>query len=283
MTLIITHPGSAHLDDFLSCCLVVNKTGNVKKINRKEPNKAEIKDPAIWKLDVGECYDPEIKCFDHHQDGVHNECTLSLLLKSWGYWSIANDVYKWLKIVVINDTLGPKEVTRELEISFKAMGALNSFVERSILDLFNKQKEINKGSVLFSLMEIIGQNFFALIDEYTTVMEEVKGKIEYKIINGVQAVFCYKNLNHSSTLTRIVKDKLKERWPNLKGGITVYPNKRVNNTIALRRHDDDERVDFSRISQYEKVVYSHPNGFFLSMKRVTEEQLEQYIKDAIKK
>jgi len=132
-------------------------------------------------------------------------------------------------------------------------------------------------------MEIIGQNFFALIDEYTTVMEEVKVKLEYKIINGVQTVFCYKNLNQSSTLMRIIKDKMKEKWPNLRGGISVYPNKRIKGTIALRRYDDDERVDFSRISHYEKVVYSHPKGFFISVEQMTEKQLEQYITDAIKK
>jgi hypothetical protein len=283
MALIITHPGSAHLDDFLSCCLVVNKNGNIKKIKRKEPNKAEIKDPAIWKLDVGGMFDPDIKCFDHHQDGMDEECTLSLLLKNWGLWSIANEVHKWLKIVVINDTIGPKEITKQLKISFKAMGALNSFVERTILDFFNKQKEIEKESLLFSLMEIIGQNFFALIDEYTTIMGEVKEKLKYKIINGVQSILFYKNLNHSSTLIRIIKDKMKEKWPDLRGGIAVYPNKRVKGTLALKRFDDDERVDFSRISHYEKVVYSHPKGFFVSVRQMTEDQLVQYIKGAIKK
>lgn len=283
MALIITHPGSSHLDDFLSCCLVMNKSGNIKKIKRKEPDKAEIKDPAIWKLDVGESLDPEIKCFDHHQNGINEECTLSLLLKNWGLWLIANEVHNWLNIVVINDTLGPKEVTKQLKISFKSMGALHSFVERTLLDFFSKQNEIEKGSLLFSFMEMIGQNFFALIDEYTTVMEEVKEKIEYKTINGVQSIFCYKGLNHSSTLVRIIRDKMIEKWPNLKGGIAVYPNRRVKGTIALRRYDDDERVDFSRISHYEKVVYSHPKGFFISVRQMIEDQLVQYIKDSIKK
>jgi hypothetical protein len=197
MALIITHPGSAHLDDFLSCCLVVNKIGNIKKIKRKEPTKAEIKDPAIWKLDVGERLDPEIKCFDHHQDSMSEECTLSLLLKYWGMWSIANEVHNWLNIVVINDTRGPKEVTKQLKISFKAMGALDSFVERTILDFFKKQNEIEKGSLLFSFMEMVGKNFFALINEYTTVMGEVNKKLKYKTINGVQSIFCYKDLVRS--------------------------------------------------------------------------------------
>ena len=282
MALIITHPGSAHLDDFLSCCLVVNKSGNIKKIKRKEPDKAEIKDPAIWKLDVGERHDPEIKCFDHHQDGMNEECTLSLLLKNWSLWSIANEVHKWLNIVIINDTRGPKEVTKELRISFKALGALDSFTERTILDFFKKQNEIVKGSLLFSLMEMVGKNFFALIDEYNTVMGVVNEKLKFKTIKGVQSIFCYEGLNHSSTLLRIIKDKMVEKWPKLKGGIAVYPNKRVKDTIALRRYDDDERVDFSRISHYEKVVYSHPKGFFISVKQMTEDQLERYIKGAIK-
>ena len=152
MALIITHPGSSHLDDFLSCCLVVSRSGNIKKIKRKEPDLGEIKNPIIWKLDVGEIHDSDLKCFDHHQAGMDEECTLSLLLKNWELWSVANNIHNWLKIVVIKDTLGPKEVTKQLEISFKAMGALDSFVERSVLNFFNKQKEIVKGSFLFSLM-----------------------------------------------------------------------------------------------------------------------------------
>lgn len=281
MVLIITHPGSAHLDDFLSCCLVIAKSGNVKKVKRKEPNKGEIKDPAIWKLDVGEKHDPDAKCFDHHQDEIDNDCTLSLLLKKWDFWSIASEVHKWLNIVVINDTIGPEEITKQLRISYKAMGALDSFVERTILDEFKKQKEIKRGSILFSLMEMIGQNFFILIDEYNKIMKEMREKLEYKSIKGVQSIFCYKGLKHSSTLTRIIRDRMRERWPYMRGGIAVYPNKRVKDTIAIRRYDNDERVDFSRIANHDKVVYVHPKGFFISVEQMPEDQLEQYIKDAI--
>jgi len=281
MAIIITHPGSAHLDDFLSCCLVINNSGIIKKIKRREPNKPEIKDPNIWKLDVGEMHDPKIKCFDHHQDNMKDECTLSLLLKHWGIWSNANEVHKWLKIVVLNDTKGPKAVTREIKISFKSMGLLNSFVERTILDLFRTASVIKKGSVLFSVMEIIGQRFFALVDEYFTVMEEIKGKIEYHIIKDVPIISCYKDLKHSESLVGILKDKMSERWPDLKGGIAIYPNKRVKGTIALKRMQDDQRVDFTRISNNKKVVYCHPDGFFISVEQMSDDELETYIKDAI--
>ena len=82
-------------------------------------------------------------------------------------------------------------------------------------------------------------------------------------------------------MVRIIKDKMKEKWPNVRGGVAVYPNKRVEGTLALKRFDNDERVDFSRISNYEKVVYSHPQGFFISVEQMTEDQLEQYVRDSI--
>ena len=46
----------------------------------------------------------------------------------------------------------------------------------------------------------------------------------------------------------------------------------------MRRYDNDKRVDFSRIANHDKVVYVHPNGFFISVEQMSEDQLEQYIK-----
>ena len=282
MAIIITHSGSAHLDDFLSCCLVMNKFVNITKIKRKEPNTSEINDPTIWKLDVGEKYDPKLKCYDHHQDDIVDDCTLSLLLKDWGIWSIANEVHNWLDIVIMNDTRGPIAVKKKLRINSKAMGFLDSFVERTILDYFKEKEEITKESFLFSLMEIIGQNFFELIELYATIIKQADEKLEYKMIKGVQTIFFYRDLEHSSTLTRIIRDKMRENWPKESGGIAVYPNKRVKGSIAIKRFDNDKRVDFSRISHYKKVIYSHPKGFFISVEKMTQDHLEQYIKDAIK-
>ncbi|MBY8982655.1 MAG: MYG1 family protein [Candidatus Lokiarchaeota archaeon] len=109
MTIIITHPGSAHLDDFLSCCLVMYKYKDVDEIRRKEPLRVDINDPNIWVLDVGEKHDPNLKCFDHHQNDIEDS-TLSLLLKDWNYWEKAKKVYKWLEVSVLLDARGPKEV-----------------------------------------------------------------------------------------------------------------------------------------------------------------------------
>ena len=67
MSRIITHPGTAHRDDFLSISLVLAKDSEVTVIERREPSLAEIKDSNIWVLDVGRTLDSQLRAFDHHQ------------------------------------------------------------------------------------------------------------------------------------------------------------------------------------------------------------------------
>ena len=67
MTIIITHPGSAHLDDFLSMCLVLYRAEDIEKVHRREPTQEEINDLSIWKLDVDDMHEPDLNCYEHHQ------------------------------------------------------------------------------------------------------------------------------------------------------------------------------------------------------------------------
>ena len=103
MSKIITHPGAAHRDDFLSISLVLAKDPTVTIIERREPNLSEINDLNIWVLDVGRVLDPQVKAYDHHQRDW-NECTLSLLLKEWKLWNIAKESLSWLEPTVFIDS-----------------------------------------------------------------------------------------------------------------------------------------------------------------------------------
>jgi hypothetical protein len=281
MTIIITHPGSAHLDDFLSTCLVIFRAGDVEEVYRREPTQEEINDPSIWKLDVGDNHDSDLKCYDHHQYAM-NDCTLSLLLKEWELLDKALEVHTWLKTVIANDVGGSKEVARLLNVSYTALEHLDSFVERTVLDIFQKKKKFTKGSALFSLMKIIGRRFFRQIDQYYTLKEELEGKVEFYRIKNVPIVSCYKDVKYSRMLIRLLNEKKREAFQDEKGGIAIYPNNRPPGTIALSRYHDDKRVDFTRISHYEKVNFAHPKGFFASVEPLSDYELQQYIKDAIK-
>ena len=42
------------------------------RIERREPSKAELDNPDIWVIDIGERLEPHLKNFDHHQDINHS-------------------------------------------------------------------------------------------------------------------------------------------------------------------------------------------------------------------
>lgn len=280
MTIIITHPGSAHLDDFLSCCLVLFKFKDIDEIRRREPTKSEINHPDIWVLDVGDKLDPAIKCYDHHQIGG-DDSTLSLLLKEWDLWDKAMKVYKWLKIVVMMDTQGPNEVRKFLKINSYTLASLDSFVERTLIRFFEDEEVINGKNILFSLMREIGKHFFTSIRDFFKIQEKVEKKMKFKRIKGVLITICFEDMKHSEHISRILKAKRKEKCPNERGGIFIYPNKREQGTIVLKRYEDDKRVDFARIKDYEKVKFSHKQGYYVSLYPLSDKELERYLSDSI--
>ena len=50
MKAILTHPGSAHKDDFLACCLLVARHG--VPVWRRDPTDEDLADPRIVVVDV---------------------------------------------------------------------------------------------------------------------------------------------------------------------------------------------------------------------------------------
>jgi hypothetical protein len=82
-------------------------------------------------------------------------------------------------------------------------------------------------------------------------------------------------------LMKALKDKKEEKWGF--GGIGIYPNNRPEGSIAAMRFEDDERVDFTRIADYEKVIFAHSNGFLVALEEnISKKELEKYIGDAIR-
>ncbi|MBD3255971.1 MAG: hypothetical protein GF383_12825 [Candidatus Lokiarchaeota archaeon] len=295
---IIAHGGSAHFDDLFATALVIYKCSvdqslpEINKVYRREPSEEERKDPDIWKLDVGRSFNPKLKLFDHHppltKEGElmpeHNdlteECTFSLLLKTWGIWEKAIRVYDFLQIARIMDAKGPNKVAKYLNISNKALDSLQSFIEESILHLFEKRELITHGEPLFNLLRYIGNDFFKRLKDYYDTLAQVEEKAKFKKIKQVNVIECFKDIKLTRSLHPILDEKKKLEWG--KGGISVYPNERPPGSITLRRYDDDERIDFRRIKSQDKVIFVHHNGFLAVVEGNTiEAEIEELIKLAI--
>ncbi|MFH0768070.1 MAG: MYG1 family protein, partial [Chloroflexota bacterium] len=76
--LIITHPGSAHFDEVTAVSLILSVyTDTEFRIERREPVPAELDDPDVWVVDIGDRHEPEKRNFDHHQD---TDCPAAFVL-----------------------------------------------------------------------------------------------------------------------------------------------------------------------------------------------------------
>ena len=62
---IITHPGGAHKDEFLACCVLL--ASDSATILRQEATDEELNDPLVVVVDVGHRPEPHPNNFDHHQ------------------------------------------------------------------------------------------------------------------------------------------------------------------------------------------------------------------------
>ena len=80
---IVSHPGSAHKDDFLSVSVLL-ATLKQAEVFRREPTEEDLNDPDTYVVDVGLELTPERHNFDHHQDRSL-PCAFHLVMQHLGH------------------------------------------------------------------------------------------------------------------------------------------------------------------------------------------------------
>jgi hypothetical protein len=161
---ISTHPGKAHRDEFLSCCLLLGMAPGASVVRRKV-TQADIDNPTIVVVDTGGIHDPEKACFDHHQFGLQEEprCALTLVLDALELLPHARKVWPWLLPTEILDCYGVTAVARMMGIprhEHDATGqwfAAASPLEKYMLQVFGDVVQIRRGHFLHELMVRCGQ------------------------------------------------------------------------------------------------------------------------------
>jgi len=115
-TTILTHPGSAHKDELLACCVLL--ATNPITIVRREPTEADLADTGTVVVDVGDSHDPALNNFDHHQlpDDAAPTCALSLVLQNLGLYEDAKAFCDWLEPPEWFDCSGAKSTAKWLGV-----------------------------------------------------------------------------------------------------------------------------------------------------------------------
>ncbi|MGB7344924.1 MAG: MYG1 family protein [Pirellulaceae bacterium] len=284
LKLIVTHPGGAHKDDFLACCVLAHLHG--VPIQRREPTPEDLADSTICVLDVGGSHEPELKNFDHHQfDRDHPPCcALSLVLQDIGIYDDALAFCNWLRPAEWLDTRGPNETAKEMGIDRDAFNALLSPIDITLLRRFASQTQWSSGDAIYQVMRMVGEDIVSYVRSLRQRLNELKTQCAYWTIESdrgtIQAVFLARtepaDEEPSFGLHQFIVSEGKDSEINA----MVYPDRRGGG-YGLGRFEDNMAVDFSRIESCDDVRFAHKRGFVAKTDTTDESRLKELLALAV--
>jgi len=279
--LILTHPGGAHKDEFLACSLLAAKHG--VPVVRREPEQADLDNPAVCVVDVGGEHDPERRNFDHHQFPRDHApiCALSLVLQDFGLYEDAKLFCDWLEPAEWFDTRGAVGTARWMGVERDVMTKLNSPMDVTLLRRFALAERLESGDLLYEMMRWVGGD---LLDYLKTLRErlsyiEEHGEI-WSVDGGEGGSFKVLFMPRTDPLPAEPSMGL-GRYLVATGqedGIAglVYPDRRGSG-YGMSRHNDHPGLEFTRIVECEDVHFAHARGFVAKTSATDKARLKELV------
>ncbi len=262
---ILTHPGSAHKDDFLACCVLLHF--HPVTIVRREPTETDLADPGIAVVDVGGEHSPERRNFDHHHFPKDDPpvCALSLVLRYFGLYEDAREFCDWLEPAEWLDCRGPVETARWLGAPRDAITKLVSPMDVTLLRRFAAMGELTDSNPLWRVMRMIGEDLVVYIETLRDRLAFIAEHAEFWMIEGPLGPFEVLFMPRTEPLPDEPSGGL-PRFIGREGRdesviAMVYPDRRGSG-YGLSRHRDSGRMDFSKLeATCEDVHFAHARGF----------------------
>lgn len=261
---ILTHPGSAHKDEFLACCLLI-ATHKVP-IVRREPTPDDLNDASIIVVDVGGEHDPARMNFDHHQFPADSPpiCALSLVMMHLGIYEDARLFCEWLEPAEWFDTRGPVKTAEWLGVSRESLSKLQSTIDVSILRRFAASQRLEPSQLIWEVMQLIGSDLLYYLRSMRERIRALEANLHFWEMdkNGERfhAVFLPRGESSvddpSSAMTRY----LRSIGRDADVVAMIYPDRRGSG-YGLSRNNDHPRLDFTKIEHCADVHFAHPRGF----------------------
>ena len=281
MKAIVTHPGSAHKDDLLACCLLLHQ--HQVPIYRREPTEEDLSDHRIAVVDVGGEHEPSKSNFDHHQFPRDHEpiCALSLVLKDLGLYKDARQFCEWLEPAEWFDTRGPFSTAQWLGVDRAVMNQLNSPIDITLLRRFAQQSELRPGEAIWEVMRMIGEDLI-------TYLKTLRERVDYVAANS-QIIEVGEGTNMVSVLYMPRSETMPDDSSSGLGRYIESTGKKVDGLIypdrrgsgyGLSRHEDSPKLDFTRIENEVDVHFAHARGFVAKTSATELGRLKELIESA---
>ena len=262
--LIVTHPGSAHKDDFLACCILAHL--HSVPIERRDPTEDDLADGEVAVVDVGGSHEPANNNFDHHQFPKDHPplCAMSLVLQNIGLYDDALMFCAWLRPAEWLDTRGPIGAAKEMGIPREVFNSLNSPVDITMLRRFANETKLTADNPIYQVMSMIGEDLVSYVSGLRARLNELKKRVEYWTVESeqgsIQALFLGRtepaDADPSFGLSQFIVSEGKQT----EVVAMVYPDRRGEG-YGLTRYEDNQRMNFSQIENCEDVRFAHKRGF----------------------
>jgi hypothetical protein len=250
---IVSHPGSAHKDDFLSVSVLLATLGKAE-VFRREPTDEDLNDPDTYVVDVGLEFAPERHNFDHHQDSSL-PCAFHLVMQHLGHHEAAMLMFAWYPHMSMMDVRGPYRTAEHLGVDSSIFFASSSPIDGYIISTFANLDSLNEQNPLFDLMKAIGENLIAMVGRKMERLERLKSEVRVVAVKQFKAVAS--EINESPKLSMELYLKFLN---DEKVVMSITPSNRGEGWELLRL-GDNTFVDFRAIKKNPEVLFVHGSGF----------------------
>ncbi len=283
---ILTHPGSAHKDELLACCVLLATAPC--PILRHEPTEADLADPAIAVVDVGHRHEPALNNFDHHQlpDDAAPTCALSLVLQHLGLYADARAFCEWLEPAEWFDCRGPNTTARWLGVERGIINQLHSPIDGTLLRRFAATSRHAPGEPLWEIMRLVGTDLLDYLRTLRARLTFIGQHVELWTLQELADVTTSGKTpaivflprteplpeDPSAGLDRYVQEQgLDEQV------VAIIAPDRRGGGYGLSRHRDHPRLDFTRIARAPDVHFAHLRGFIAKTSATDPQRLRQLL------
>lgn len=259
---ILTHPGSAHKDELLACCVLLAAAPTPVPITRREPTPDDLANPHLAVVDVGHQHEPARHNFDHHQlpADAAPTCALSLVLQHLGLYADARAFCDWLEPAEWFDCRGPNATARWLGIERDIVNRLYSPIDGTLLRRFAAVTDLAPGEPLWEVLRWIGTDLLDYLRTLRARLNVLSAHAAVWTVDAARVVYLARTdplpEDPSAGLDRYIETELA-------GDViaaTVTPDRRGQG-YGLSRHRDDPTFDFTRLAAEPDVHFAHARGF----------------------
>jgi hypothetical protein len=279
---ILTHPGSAHKDEFLACSVLLAVTP--APIVRREPSGADLADVSVAVVDVGHAHDPALHNFDHHQLPKDHPptCSLSLVLQHLGLYEDARQFCDWLEPAEWFDCRGPIATAQWLGVDRDAISKLNSPIDGTLLRRFAQADRLLPGEPLWEMMRMIGEDLITYVRSLRKRLDFIARHAEIWDLSHDGDTYRVLFLPRTDPLPDEPSAGLERFIESLGREVIgmIAPDRR-NGGYGLSRYRDDARLDFTRIAACPDVHFAHARGFVAKTSATAPARLRALVTEAL--